>query len=117
MEELSNEDLENAHDSQRLNEMFEEEPKNYAYLIYMYGTTYTSIKKKEEYYIVKFEGIKPEEAIKRIKLKNLITQYSKILNKEDRQELDKCHKKVAEATMDIGISQNNWAHLNKTSTK
>lgn len=104
MEELSNIDLENAHVNKQLNEMVSMEPITYAYTIYLRGDTYAGINKNGDYYSIKYDNMRPEEAIKRMKFKSLITQYNKNLTNKDRKELDKCHKFIAQITMDIGIS-------------
>jgi len=110
MEELKNQDLDNAHQNEQINEMFEQEPeKNYAYPIYLAGSTYVGIKcqnKEKDYYVIKFDGIKPQEAIEHLHFKNLVTQYSENLTDKDRKELSDCHKEVAHYTLDIGIMKN-----------
>jgi len=105
--ELTPIDIQNAHDNQLLNEMYEQTNKTtYAYPIYQNGTTYVGIYNKNEYYIISYENMRPEEALKHMKFKELKTQHSdkKTLTKEDWKILDKCHKAVADYTINLYLS-------------
>ena len=108
-EELTATDLQTAHDNQLLNEMFAQSDPNrpaYAYPVYQNGTTYVGINNKDEYYVIRYDNMRPEEAIKRMKFKNLKTQYSdrKTLSDDDWKILDKCHKAVADYTINLYLT-------------
>lgn len=108
--ELSNREINEAHENQLLNEMFGQEEDisiTYAYPILLRGDTYSGINKNGFLYVVKHDQMKPEEAIERMKFKNLKTQYSKDLTDDDRVELSKCHKFVADYTIKNILSNYN----------
>lgn len=94
-EELKNSELDAAYENTKMNEFFNSQPlPNYAYLQYSLGSTYAGIKNGEEYYVIMFEGRKPEEALPRIKISNLRTQYSENLTEQDQKELALCRRTV-----------------------